>query len=94
MQNLQHTRQEIGFDKIVRDGDFDAVKTKKFAAVANTDYVFAHNLGRIAWDITVRWSDAFVSFKVVKDSQNRPQQDKEKTVLQFDAPATVIIRFA
>lgn len=92
---IKHAQVTVEIDDVIRDGDFDAVITKKFIVQPETDYVIYHRLGRIPRRYRIDWKDVFCDYYVVRDASGRPMEDKEKTVLNFsEANATLLIWIA
>jgi hypothetical protein len=92
---IKHAQINILVDQVVRDGDLDAILTRKVIALPDADYVIWHRLGRIPRQINIVWKDQHCDWKVAKDSQGRPMEDAEKVVLNFsEANTTMTLRIA
>lgn len=92
---IKHAQVDIHVDGVMRDGDFDAILTKKFIIQPETDYVIWHKLGRKPRRYRIEWKDCFCDFYVVRDAQGNPMEDSEKSVLNFsEANATLLLWIA
>ena len=95
MKTPQYSRTQLEIEAIEKDGDMEAIVTKKSIVTANEDVVVFHGLGRIPSRAYVIWCIGnFITCQISLDANGQPQADNEKSVLKFSATGQAVVKIA